>query len=164
MARKPSANDVISSENEPQKNQLRRTDGYYYWEVTSTSIEGNSYGGWRYGPSGSGPATLTFSEITSVNFNIKVTNTITGEYTDIIKISDALGVTIGVGKDRSTSYSIQIKDGESRQIFYRPQFVTYRVVETQFYSIDGQTTRTSNTKVSHVKVYTNWNYKNEILR
>lgn len=131
-----------------------RTDGCYYWKVTSKSSY--PYGNWRYGPSGKGPATLSFTN--SSSYSRSVTNTISGSYTSKSAIASSLGVTIGTAKTYSASYSVSVPKGKKYQIKYRPQFKRYKVVQTQYYKIDGYSSKTKKTKTCYVNVFSNWDY------
>lgn len=133
-----------------------RTDGYYYWSVTSKSVVSNPYGDWRTGPSGKGPATLSFTN--SSTYSRSVTNTISGSYTSVSTIASSLGVTIGTAKTYSASYSVSVPSGKRYQIKYRPQFKRYKVVQTQYYKIDGYSSKTGSTKTCYVNVFSNWDY------
>lgn len=133
-----------------------RTDGYYYWKVTSKTVVGHPYGSWRNGPSGKGPATLSFTN--SSSYSRSVTNTISGSYTSISDISSSLGVTIGKTKQYSASYSVTVPKGKKYKIIYRPQFKRYKVVQTQYYRIDGYSSKTKQTKTCYVNVFSNWDY------
>ncbi len=108
------------------------------------------------GPSGKGPGTITLSNAKGYNFN--VTNTISGSYTSVGAIASSLGVTIGKSKTYSTSYSVKVPNGKRYQIIYRPQFKVYKVIETEYYRIDGYDTKTGRTKTSYVSVFSNWDY------
>lgn len=132
------------------------SDGYYIWKVTSKTVVSHPYGSWRNGPSGKGPAKLTLSNSSGVN--LSVTNTISGSYTSKATIANALGVTIGVSKTYSASYSVTVPSGKKYQITYRPQFRKVKVVQTKYYRMDGYDTKTSDTKVSYVKIFENWDY------
>lgn len=140
-----------------------RTDGFYYWRVTSKTVVGYPYGGWRNGPSGRGPATISIGKASSSSYDFSVTNTITGSYTSAWSIAQALGVTIGKSKTYSVSYSLNVPRGKKYQIRYRPQFKKYKVVQTQYYKIDGKAHKTG-TKTSYVKVFSNWDYSWRAVR
>lgn len=145
----------LSEEGVRNINEIR-SDGHYFWKITSKSVNGYSYGGWRMGPSGKGPATLGLTS--TKGYNLAVTNTISGSYTSIGTISNSLGVSIGVSKSYSASYSVKVPKGKRYRIIYRPHFKVYKVVETQFYRIDGYSVKTPITKTSYVKVFSNWDY------
>ena len=132
------------------------SDGYYYWKVTSKSVISKPYGGWRYGSSGRGPATLAFTN--SSTYSRSVTNTISGSYTSVSTIASSLGVTIGKAKTYSALYSVDIPKGKKYQIKYRPQFKRYKVVQTQYYRIDGHDSKTGSSKTCYVNVFSNWDY------
>lgn len=134
-----------------------RTDGYYYWGVESKTNQGTVYGGWRLGPQGAGPGTV------SVNKTDTVTNTISGSYTSSGDIAASLGVTIGKSQSYSVSYSLPVPSGKTYQIKYRPLFTKYKVVQRQYYRIDGYTTKTSNTKTCYVNVFYDWGFSYNIL-
>lgn len=134
----------------------QKTDGYYVWKVTSKKVDGYPFGSWRRGPSGKGPATLSFGQQGS--YDRKVTITISGSYTSKWTIGNALGVTIGEKKAYSTNYKVYVPKKKRYQILYRPQYKEYKVVETKFYKIDGYESKTSDRKVSYVRVFSNWDY------
>ncbi|TZE80780.1 hypothetical protein [Calorimonas adulescens] len=129
-----------------------QTDGYYYWDVESTTNQGTTYGSWRLGPQGDGPGTI------GVNKTDTVSNTISGSYTSVGDISAALGVSIGVSKSYSVKYSLEVPLGKTYQIIYRPLFTKYKVVQRQYYRIDGYSTPTSNTKTCYVEVFYDWGF------
>lgn len=133
----------------------RSSQGYYFWRVTNKSVIGYPYGAWRNGPSGRGPATLSLTN--SRGYNTSVTNTISGSYTSVSTISASLGITIGLTKTYGVTYSVSVPKGSTYQIKYRPQFKRYKVVETQYYRIDGYT-RQVGQKISYVDVFYSWNY------
>lgn len=135
---------------------VKSTNGYYFWKVTSKTVTGYPYGNWRRGPSGRGPGTIAINN--SKGYDRRVTNTITGSYTNVNSIAVALGVTIGEAEKRSISYSLKVPSGKRYQILYRPQFKKYKVVETRFLRIDGSTSKTSETKTSYVNVFSNWDF------
>lgn len=138
-----------------------RTDGFYYWRVTSKSVVGYPYGSWRNGPSGRGPATVSLTN--SSTYSRSVTNTISGSYTNKAAIAASLGVTIDKSNTYSVSYSLNVPRGKKYQIRYRPQFKKYKVVQTQYYKIDGKAHKTG-TKISYVKVFSNWDYSWRAVR
>lgn len=133
-----------------------RTDGRYIWKVTSKTTVGHPYGSWRNGPSGKGPSTLSLTN--SSGCNLSVSNTISGSYTSVADISNALNVSIGVSIEHSASYSVKPPKGKRYQIIYRPQYKKVKVIQTKYYRIDGYDTKTSDTKVSYVKIFENWDY------
>lgn len=135
---------------------VKSTNGYYFWKVTSKTVAGHPYGNWRRGPSGRGPGTIAINN--SKGYNRYVANTITGSYTNVNSIAVALGVTIGKSEERSIGYSLKVPSGKRYQILYRPQFKKYKVVETRFLRIDGSTSKTSETKISYVNVFSNWDF------
>lgn len=67
-------------------------------------------------------------------------------------------VTIGVSKTYSASYSVTVPSGKKYQITYRPQFRKVKVVQTKYYRMDGYDTKTTDTKISYVKIFENWDY------
>lgn len=139
-----------------------RTDGFYYWRVTSKTVAGYPYGSWRNGPSGRGPATLTLGN--SSTYSTSVTNTISGSYTDKWSIGASLGVSIGKSKTYSVSYAVNVPRGKKYQIRYRPQFKKYKVVQSQYYKIDGKARKTGKTMTSYVNVFSNWDYSWRAVR
>ena len=148
--------DTRSEDAINEQEDLTRADGYYTWRVYSTAWYNGSYGSWRNGPSGTGPATLTLTD--SNASSISVTNTITGSYANLNNISAALGVTINQAQSHSVSYSISIPSGARRQIIYRPYYYVYKVVERQYYVDHGTESYTGSSKTSYVYVFNNWDY------
>ncbi|HHW95439.1 MAG TPA: hypothetical protein GX736_05900 [Mogibacterium sp.] len=144
------------TEDELGNSEETRADGHYYWKVTSKKVASYPYGGWRKGPSGKGPAKISLTN--SQGYNYSVTNTISGSYTSVATIESALNVTIGKAKTYSASYSVNVPKGNRYQIIYRPQFKRYKVVQTQYYRIDGYSTKTGKTKTCYVKIFSNWDY------
>ena len=134
-----------------------RTDGYYYWAVETKTNQGTVYDSWRLGPQGKGPGTI------SVNKTDTVTNTISGSYTSVGDISASLGVTIGTAKSYSVSYSLPVPSGKTYQIKYLPLYTQYKVVQRQYYRIDGYTSKTNNTKTCYVKVFYDWGFSYNVL-
>ncbi|MBR2674256.1 MAG: hypothetical protein IKE52_02210 [Mogibacterium sp.] len=133
-----------------------RSDGHYYWKITSKSIVSHPYGSWRNGPSGKGRSDLSLTN--SQGYNYTVSNTISGSYTSIATISSSLGVTIGKSETHSVGYKVTVPKGKRYQIIFRPQFDRYKVVESEFYKIDGYSRKTGKTKTCYVKVFSNWDY------
>ncbi|MDD4371966.1 MAG: hypothetical protein PHD56_12965 [Anaerostipes sp.] len=152
-------NEDLSEDNNeyviPTENK-QRSDGYYYWKVTSKSVVSHPYGSYRNGPSGKGKATLTLSN--SSTFSRTVTNTISGSYTSTGTIASSLGVSIGIAKTHSTSYSVSVPARKKYQIIYRPRYKKYKVVQTQYHRMDGYSSKTGSTKTCYVKVFENWDY------
>lgn len=129
-----------------------RTDGYYYWDVESTVNQGTIYGEWRLGPIAKGPGTV------SVNKTDTVTNTISGSYTSVGDISASLGVSIGKSESHSVSYSLPVPAGQTYQIKYLPLYNKYKVVQRQYYHIDGYSSPTNNTKTCYVNAFYGWGF------
>ena len=134
-----------------------RTDGYYYWKVDSKTNQGTTYGSWRLGPQGAGPGTVT------VNKTDTVTNTISGSYTSTGDISASLGVTIGKSQSYSVQYSLPVPSGKTYQIKYRPLYTKYKVVQRQYYKIDGYSSATNNTKTCYVNVFYDWGFSYNVI-
>lgn len=134
-----------------------QTDGYYYWAVESKTSQGTTYGSWRLGPQGAGPGTVT------VNKTDTVTNTISGSYTSVGDISASLGATIGKSQSYSVQYSLPVPSGKTYQIKYRPLFTKYKVVQRQYYRIDGYSSSTNNTKTCYVEVFYDWGFSYNVL-
>lgn len=132
-------------------------DGYYYWAVESKTSQGTVYGSWRLGPQGDGPGTV------SINKTDTVTNTISGSYTSVGDISASLGATIGKSQSYSVQYSLPVPAGKTYQIKYRPLYTQYKVVQRQYYHIDGYSTATNNTKTCYVKVFYDWGFSYNVL-
>lgn len=133
------------------------SDGYYYWEVTSSCPSTTYYGEWRKGPSGKGKATLSFVQAASSGYNISVTNTISGNFSSVSSISSALGVSINKSKTYSTSYSVDIPKNKKYQIRYRPVYTIYSVRETRYYKVDGYKTKVGYQDCT-VNVFSHWDY------
>ena len=148
--------EIDNSEYSEDGGAQKRTDGRYVWKVTSKTIVSRPYGSFRNGPSGKGPGTVSLTNSNTTNRS--VTNTISGSYTSVGTIASSLGVTIGKSKTYSASYSISVPSGKRYQIIFRPQYKRIKVVQTQFYKIDGYETKTSQTKTSYVNVFQNWDY------
>lgn len=134
-----------------------QTDGYYYWKVDSKTNQGTTYGSWRLGPQGAGPGTV------SVNKTDTVTNTISGSYTSVGDISASLGATIGKSQSYSVQYSLPVPSGKTYQIKYRPLYTKYKVVQRQYYKIDGYSSATNNTKTCYVNVFYDWGFSYNVL-
>lgn len=126
--------DILNSRKE-EFNSWRK------WCFDDRKVDGYPFGSWRRGPSGKGPATLSFGQQGS--YDRKVTITISGSYTSKWTIGNALGVTIGEKKAYSTNYKVYVPKKKRYQILYRPQYKEYKVVETKFYKIDGYESKTS---------------------
>jgi len=135
-----------------------QTDGYYYWAVESKTNQGTVYGSWRLGPQGAGPGTVT------VNKTDTVTNTISGSYTSVGDISASLGVSIGKSQSYSVQYSLPVPTGKTYQIKYRPLFTKYKVVQRQYYKIDGYSSPTSNTKTCYVEAFYDWGFSYNVVK
>lgn len=110
------------------------------------------YGAWENGPEGRGPATLTMAETRTA------TNSITGTFTSIGDISAALGVSIGVSISHYAGYSVAVPSYYKYRIIYRPRFYRYKVVQNQYYRIDGYSTLTGSTKTCYVNVFNDWDF------
>ncbi len=137
-----------------------RTDGYTYWVVASQTPISHPFGSWRLGPRGLGPATLTLNN--SSGYNISVTNTISGSYTSVADISASLRVSINVSIVHSCSYSVSPPSGVRWRIIYRPQYTRYKIVQKEYYRIDGQSSPTGNTKTCYVNVFLAWDYSHRV--
>lgn len=137
--------------------EAKATDGYYYWEVTSKTNMGTVYDGWVVGTSGGSKdsaSTVTFS----VSNGISVSNSISGSYTSKSKISASLGFNVTASKNVSASYSVSVDKGYKATIKYRKAYTKYKVVETQYYKIDGYSSKTGSTKTCYVKKYSHLDY------
>lgn len=134
-----------------------QTDGFYYWTVDSKTNQGTVYGSWRLGPQGAGLGTI------SVNKTDTVTNTISGSYTSVGDISSSLGVSIGKSQSYSVAYSLPVPSGKTYQIKYRPLYTKYKVVQKQYYKIDGTVFPTNETKTCYVEVFYDWGFSYNIL-
>lgn len=149
--------NILAYENLDIKQEIMpRADGTYSWAVTSKTIDGSQYGPWRDGPSGRGPSTISLTN--SSGYNTSVTNTISGSYNSIAAISASLNVTINKSTSYSANYSVQVPSGSIYQIIYRPKYNVYKVVESEYYNIDGYKTITGKTKISYVNVFSNFDY------
>ncbi len=135
-----------------------QSDGYYYWRIDSKTNQGTVYGSWRLGPQGDGPSTL------SVNKQDTVTNTISGSYTSKGAIESSLGVSIGISQSYSVSYSVQVPSGRRYQIKYRPLYTRYKVVQNQYYKIDGDSAKTGQSKTCYVDVFYDWGFSYNVVR
>ena len=123
-----------------------------YWEVVSKTLTGIVYGTWRDGPSGYGPATLSFNDSTFVDRS--VTNTISGSYPGLASIQNSLNITIGVSNAPNISYSLQIPADKHEQILYRPCYNVYKIAEQQFF----KGLPYGPTATSTVDAFNRWNY------
>jgi len=135
----------------------------YRWEITSKTVDSNTYGAWRTGPTGKGPATVSMSQSSSLN--ISFTNTISGSYTiGKTAISESLGITIGTSETYGTSYAINIPDNSTRTIIYRPKIRTYKVVSKHYrYPVGVYANRTAiKTETSYVDSFSGWDYSYRI--
>lgn len=133
-----------------------RIDGHYTWKVVSKQVTGSTYGGWRNGPSGYGPGSISLTNSTSSG--IGVTNTISGSFTSIAAISASLGVTINQSISHSVTYTHKLNSGEHHQIIYRPVFSVYKVVQKQYYVDHGSQAYTGASKTCYVNVWKHWDY------
>ena len=131
----------------------------YGWEVASKTVYDDSFGSWRTGPSGKGPATVSINQSSSLNRSF--TNTISGNYTiGKLAIGNSLGVTIGESETYGTSYAINIPDNSIRTIIYRPKIRTYKVI-SKYYRYPSGTygTKTAiKSETSYVDAFVNWDY------
>lgn len=131
----------------------------YGWEVTSKTAVEDSFGSWRTGPSGRGPATLGINQSDSLNRSF--TNTISGSYTiGKTTIGDSLGITIGTSKTYGTSYAINIPDNSIRTIIYRPKVRTYKVISKYYrYPSGVYGTKTAiKSETAYVDSFLSWDY------
>lgn len=135
-----------------------KNDGHYYWVVDSITSLGTDYGSWRLGPQGAGPGTIT------VNKTDTVTNTISGSYTSVGAIAASLGVSIGQSQSYSVQYSLPVPAGRIYQIKYRPLFTKYRVIQRQYYRLDGSSIPTSETKTCYVNVFYDWGFSYNVIQ
>ena len=147
----------VTDEKEIKDPSQTKTDGYTYWKVTSKTNQGTVHGSWRLGPQGRGPGTVAVSK------NDTVTNTISGSYTSVGAISSSLGVSINVAKSYSVSYSVNVPSGKTYQIKYRPLYTKYKVVQTQYYKIDGVSSPTGQTKTCYVNVFYDWGFSYNVV-
>ena len=92
-----------------------------------------------------------------------MTNTISGSYTSIGDISASSGVTIGKSRSYSVQYSLAVPSGKTYQIKYRPLYTKYKVVQRQYYKIDGYSSATNNTKTCYVNVVYDWGFSYNVL-
>ncbi|MBR0173774.1 MAG: hypothetical protein IJQ21_13400 [Lachnospiraceae bacterium] len=129
-----------------------KTNGYYYWKVDSVVYNGISYGGWMYGPSGTGPMTIT------LNQSVTVSNSISGQYSSTSAISAAVGFNVSTSWAQSASASVVVPRGKRYQITYRTMSYAYIVTEQQYYKIDGYSVATGIKKVSYPKRFFSFDY------
>ncbi|WP_100486530.1 hypothetical protein [Sporolactobacillus pectinivorans] len=133
---------------------------YYEWKITGKKYTATHYSGWRAGPSGDGPATLTLSDSTSVDRGF--TNTISGQYpVGAGTIAASLGVTLNVTKTYGTSYSIYIPNKVHRQIIFRSVYNVYTVTQREYMVLGGTGAAPvpmNNYKTATVNVFSHWDY------
>lgn len=134
-----------------------RTDGYYYWAVESKTNQGTAFGNWRLGPQGQGPGTLI------INRQDTVSNEISVSYTSAGDIAASLGIGINVAQSYGVQYSVYEPAGSRYQIKYRPLYTQYKVVQRQYYRMDGNSIKTNNTNTSTVKVFYDWGFSYNML-
>lgn len=128
------------------------------WKIHSKKLVSTNYGGWRNGPSGTGPATLGINKGSIAN--LSYTNTISGTYPiGVASIGSSLGVTIGKSKTYSSSYSISIAKGQRKMIIFRPRYKTYQVVQRYY----AKGSFTGKTATATVKVFDNWDFSTKNL-
>ena len=143
-----------------EKDGNAKTDGYTYWKITSKTVSSHPYEDWRLGPRGTGPGTVALNNSSGCNISVK--NTISGSYTSIATIAASLGVTIGVSITHSCGYSVTPPSGVRWRIIYRPQYTKYKIVQKEYYKVDGHSTPTGNTKTCFVKVFLSWDYDHRV--
>jgi len=135
--------------------EAKATDGYYYWQVTSISNMGLVYDGWMEGPSGGSKdnsGTVTLSRAVSVS------NSISGSFTSKGDITAAIGFNVSRTDTVTASYAVTSPKGYKTTIKFRKKYTKYKVVQTQYYKIDGYSTKTSNTKTCYVKKFESFDY------
>lgn len=130
----------------------------YSYKITSKTVSGYAYGGWRQGPSGWGISHLTLNNSTATSISFQTS--ISGSY-PIGKgqIGSSLGVTIGKTSQYGTSYSYDIPKGEHAQIIYRSHYKIIKVVQREY--INGFASQTY--KTAYVHVFVNWDYNHKKL-
>ena len=123
------------------------------YKIVSKTHYGSGHKGFRDGPSGRGPATLSINSSKTINRSF--TNTISGDYPiGKGKIATSLSTTIGDSKTYGTSYSINIEKGKTKLIIYRPFYYQYKVKQRQY--VNGIATNTY--KYAYVNVFQDWDY------
>lgn len=130
----------------------------YKWEITSKTISSYSYGGWRVGPTGYGPGSISINE--SSNLNRSFTATISGSFPiGTQPIGASIGVTIGKSYSYGTSYTVPLASGERKTIIYRPKIKTYKIVQT-YYRINNYTGKKEaiKTATAYVDAFQSWDY------
>lgn len=132
---------------------------YTTWVVKSKSVDRYEHGGWRNGPSGKGPSTLSINSGYSINRSF--TNTVTGSTpAGVSTIGSSVGVTIGSAKTYGTSYSISIPKGAHRQIIFRSVYKVYKVVQRKHERITGMSydKALNQYKTAYVTKFDHWDY------
>lgn len=131
---------------------------YYYWQIYSKT-KVNTYGAWRNGPSGKGPAKLTLNNSTSSG--ISYNNNVSGSYpVGIGSLSANLGFQVTKSNSQSVSYMISIASGQRKRIIYRPRLERY-TVNQRLYKVDswkGTKTYTGMTQTAYVNKFVGWDY------
>lgn len=56
-----------------------------------------------------------------------------------------------------------VPGGKTYQIKYRPLYTKYKVVQRQYYKIDGYSSATNNTKTCYVNVFYDWGFSYNVL-
>ncbi|MCX7884937.1 MAG: hypothetical protein N2448_07925 [Caloramator sp.] len=103
----------------------------YKWEITNITYKYTTFGEWRIGPTGLGPATLDINS--GISINRTYTNSISGSYPiGKSSVELSLGCEIGVSHSYATNYSIQIAEGERKTIIFRPKINVYEIKQTYY--------------------------------
>ncbi len=131
-------------------------------KIKSKEYSSSTFGDWRIGATGTGPASLSINDSTSINRSFTATingSTKVGEST----LGASLGVTIGQTKTYGTAYSISIASGERKTIIFRPKIVTYKVTEeittyTYNSTYNAYMPYSTKTNIVYVNTFDNWDY------
>lgn len=104
----------------------------YGWGVWGKGVYAYPYSGWKPGPSGRGPATLSFSK--SITIQRGYTGTLT---VGVKKLSAAVGFNVSASDQETASYSITPPSGKTYQIIYRIRYTQWKVTQREYEDVDG---------------------------
>lgn len=152
----------VDNENTDRTSEFITVYGYEY---TKGSLKS---GPWRNGTSGgssTSSSTLSLNYTNNTSFNIAFTASVSGSYTNGATIGSNLGVTLGASKSYSlgSGYSVTVPKGSHYLIKYRPQYYTYKVVETKYMEryndgLGGMEKYVVGTKTCYVDVFSHWDF------
>lgn len=124
-----------------------------FWE-SSAERTGTSYGPWRVGPSGMGPATLTLSNVDTYSQGWS------GSFgTSINDINFTFEFSIGTTKSCGASYAVSPPANTRRIIIYRSKLADYTVTQKQvrLNLITGERTILQTTHL-YTSEFVSWDY------